>query len=530
MPRAQTILRQTRTARERFTRSLRAAPIHPAIARKRADEQPTSLVKLVPGTRMQFLPIFFKLQARPCLVVGGTEAAARKVRLLSKAGAKVTVVAPQLVEALQRDADAGRLTVRLREFERQDLQGQWLVVVASDDRAHARSVAETAHQMNVPVNVVDQASLCSFIMPSIIDRSPMVVAVSTGGTAPVLARMMRTRLESMIPANFAALTAWAEQLRDRVRQHIPEARRRRVFWENNLEGRAGELALAGNPTAATEVLNAQLAEPDSGSRHIGEVYLVGAGPGDPDLLTLRALRLMQQADVVVYDRLVSAAVVDLTRRDATRIFAGKERGRHAIPQENINTLLVRLAREGNRVLRLKGGDPFIFGRGGEEIDTLSAEGVPFQVVPGITAASGCAAYAGIPLTHRDYAQTCVFVTGHLKDDRVNLDWQALNRPRQTIVIYMGLIGLPRICAELIEHGVSAQTPAALVQQGTTAAQRVFTGTLKTLPGLVADGEAKAPTLIIIGEVVRLRDKLAWFQGSDAAGNAFARAPGNDQGA
>ena len=284
--------------------------------------------------------------------------------------------------------------------------------------------------------------------------------------------------------------------------------KRRIFWESALEGVIAEKVLTGDESSAETMLQQMLENEDNIQR--GEVYLVGAGPGDPDLLTFRALRLMQKADVVVYDNLVSKPILEMTRRDATRIYAGKKRAEHTMPQEQINELLVRLAKDGKRVLRLKGGDPFIFGRGGEEIETLAEHGIPFQVVPGITAASGVAAYAGIPLTHRDHAQSCIFVTGHLKDDSMNLDWNALARPKQTIVVYMGLLGLERLCVELIAHGMPDSTPAAIVQQGTTQNQRVITGTLGTLPENAQVEELHAPTLIIVGGVVTLREKLAWY--------------------
>jgi uroporphyrin-III C-methyltransferase/precorrin-2 dehydrogenase/sirohydrochlorin ferrochelatase len=380
-------------------------------------------------------------------------------------------------------------------------------------------VAELADARGIPVNVVDDPALCRFIMPAIVDRSPVVAAISTGGASPVLARLIRGRLEALIPAAFGRLAALAGEFRDEVKARIGDATRRRVFWERVLAGPIAELTYAGRDRDARESLSKALDELDrvgddaGAAGATGEVYLVGAGPGDPDMLTFRALRLMQQADVVVHDRLVSQRVLDLTRRDAPRIYAGKQRASHALPQESINALLVRLAREGKRVLRLKGGDPFIFGRGGEEIESLAAQGIPFQVVPGITAAAGCAAYAGIPLTHRDHAQSCVFVTGHLKDGTVALDWKHLVQERQTIVIYMGLVGLPVICRELIGHGMDADTPAALIEQGTTEDQRVFTATVATLSESVARAEVRAPTLIIIGSVVRLREKLGWFETS-----------------
>jgi uroporphyrin-III C-methyltransferase/precorrin-2 dehydrogenase/sirohydrochlorin ferrochelatase len=359
------------------------------------------------------------------------------------------------------------------------------------------------------VNVVDQPALCSFILPSIIERAPLVVAVSSGGAAPVLARLLRARLETLIPAGYGRLATLAGAFRDRVKARFKPQERRR-FWERTLQGPIAELVFSGRDAEARKALQAALDDTRLAFGG-GEVSLVGAGPGDPDLLTFRALRLMQQADVVVYDRLVSQPVLDLVRLAAERIYAGKERAKHTLPQEDISHLLVRLAREGKRVVRLKGGDPFIFGRGGEEIDTLAAEGIPFQVVPGITAAAGCASYAGIPLTHRDCAQSVVFVTGHLQNGSMDLNWRALAQPRQTIVFYMGLVGVDVLCRELVTHGLPASTPAALIQQGTTPQQRVLTGSLGTLPGIVRQSNVKAPTLIIIGEVVKLRERLNWFE-------------------
>jgi uroporphyrin-III C-methyltransferase/precorrin-2 dehydrogenase/sirohydrochlorin ferrochelatase len=366
------------------------------------------------------------------------------------------------------------------------------------------------------VNVVDNPALCTFIMPAILDRSPLLVAISSGGASPVLARILRGKLEATIPQGYGRLAAFAGRFRNTVKASIADPAKRRAFWEDVLEGAIAEKVLAGDEAAAEAMLHGLLL---GGTQPTGEVYLVGAGPGDPDLLTLRALRLMQKADVVLYDNLVSESIVAMTRRDATRIFVGKQRAAHTMPQEEINELLVRFAREGKRVLRLKGGDPFIFGRGGEEIETLAGHGIPFQVVPGITAASGVAAYAGIPLTHRDHAQSCTFVTGHLKDGSMNLDWDALARPNQTVVVYMGLHGLEMLCAKLIEHGLPDSTPAAIVQQATTQNQRVVTGTLATLPGLAQEEKLQPPTLIIVGGVVALREKLAWFDPNKSASPA-----------
>ena len=460
---------------------------------------------------MDFLPIFLNLKGRDCVVIGGGEIAARKIGLLLEAGAQVRVYAPALGATLGRLAREGKLRHSAQVFAPEQLDEAVLAIAATDKEAVNRSVYEAAKARRIPVNVVDHPELSSFIMPSIIDRSPVVAAVSTSGASPVLARLIRARLETLIPAGFGRLASLAASVRDQVKSRIRQPERRRVFWEEVLGGYIAELVYSGQDAAARAALQSKLDAVDSDATVTGEVYLVGGGPGDPELLTFRALRLMQQADVVVYDRLVSPEVLNLVRRDAVRIYAGKERDLHTLPQEDINQLLVRLAREGKRVVRLKGGDPFIFGRGGEEIDTLAQEGIPFQVVPGITAAAGCAAYAGIPLTHRDLAQSVVFVTGHLKDGTVNLNWRALAQPRQTVVFYMGLHGVETICRELVRHGLPIATPAALVQQGTTRHQRVLTGTLDTLPSIVDRAGVKPPTLIIVGEVVTMREKLKWFE-------------------
>ena len=459
---------------------------------------------------MDYLPIFMKISGRDCLLVGAGAVGARKAALLIEAGAKLRVVSPQAGAAIREHAAAGRVTLSERGFEEGDLDGAWLVIAATADRALNARVAAAAEARRIPVNVVDTPALCGFVLPSILDRSPLVAAISTGGAAPVLARLLRARLETLVPAAFGRLALIAGRFRERVKTRIAGADDRRRFWERVLDGPIAELVYAGREREAEQALEAALADEAllTGS---GEVYLIGAGPGDPDLLTFRALRLLQRADVVVHDRLVSKEVLALARRDADRVYAGKKRDHHFLPQETINQLLVRFAREGRRVARLKGGDPFIFGRGGEEIDTLAAEGIPFQVVPGITAAAGCGAYAGIPLTHRDHAQGCVFVTGHLRDGSVDLNWPALAQPRQTLVFYMGLHGLPVICRQLVAHGMPETTPAALVEQGTTARQRVITGTLATLPERVATQSVRAPTLIIVGEVVALRERLSWFE-------------------
>ncbi len=460
---------------------------------------------------MDFLPLFHNLRGRRVLVVGGGEIALRKARLLAEAGACLQVVAPQIEDELRDLVKAGGGELRLRGSRAEDLDGCVLVIAATDDEVLNARVSGDAGQRSLPVNVVDAPALCSVIFPAIVDRSPLMVAVSSGGDAPVLTRLMRARLETLIPAAYGRLAGLAQRFRERVKRRFADVQQRRVFWEEVFQGPVAERVLAGRDAEAERLLLSALE--GSQERHLGEVYLVGAGPGDPDLLTFRALRLMQQADVVLYDRLVAPAIVDMCRRDAERIYVGKRRSEHALPQEQINQQLVALAKQGKRVLRLKGGDPFIFGRGGEEIEELAAEGIAFQVVPGITAASGCASYAGIPLTHRDYAQSVRFVTGHLKDHSCDLPWVDLVAPGQTLVFYMGLVGLPLICEQLIRHGRAADTPAALIQQGTTRNQRVFTGTLANLPQLVAQHKVHAPTLVIVGEVVTLRQKLAWFEGA-----------------
>lgn len=475
---------------------------------------------------MEFLPIFLNISGRPCLVVGGGEVAARKIEMLCGAGARVRVVSPALCSGVSQQVEQGSVEYHAGTFSESDLEGCELVIAATDDAAVNRQVAELARSRRIPVNVVDDPEQGSFIVPSIIDRSPVVAAVSTGGRSPVLARLVRARLETLIPAAYGRLADLAARWRERVQARFSNSAERKAFWEQVLGGAVAEMVFSGQEELAEKALEKALSGDEAAIARTGAVYLVGAGPGDPDLLTFRALRLMQQADVVVYDRLVSPQVMSLVRRDAELVYVGKERDKHTLPQEQINDLLVKLAKQGKRVVRLKGGDPFVFGRGGEEIETLSAEGVPFQVVPGITAAAGCAAYSGIPLTHRDFSQTLNLVTGHLKDGTTNLNWPALAQPNQTTVFYMGLKGLPIICAELIRHGLPEQTPIALVQKGTTPQQKVFIGTLGTMPALVEGATIKPPTLIIVGEVVRLHDKLAWFD--PEAGIGQPRNPSAEQ--
>lgn len=462
------------------------------------------------GLNVDFLPIFMNVQGQNCLVIGGGKIASRKVFMLLRAGATVSVVSPELCQDLTIRQNEGEITHIDRLFEDSDLEGCKIVIAATDDNTVNSHVSELAKAKGIPVNVVDAPALCSFIVPSIIDRTPVQIAISTGGASPVLARLLRSRLETFIPAAYGRLATLVESFREKVKGKFSNTDDIRTFWEQILEGPVAENLIAGKDKVARDLLVTAV-ENATAPAERGEVYLVGAGPGDPDLLTFRALRLMQQADVVVYDRLVSQGVLDLVRRDAEMIYAGKERNKHTLPQESINALLVRLAKEGKKVLRLKGGDPFIFGRGGEEIETLTEENVSFQVVPGITAAAGCSSYAGIPLTHRDYVQSCMFVTGHLKDGSTDLNWNAIAQPNQTVVFYMGLQTVKELCKELIAHGLSSSTPAALIEKGTTQDQRVHIGDLTTLHEIVEKNNVKAPTLIIVGEVVLLHDKLNWFE-------------------
>lgn len=458
---------------------------------------------------MDYLPLFFDLRGKDCLVVGGGAIATRKARLLVKAGARVTVVAPDVeTELAQLAVDSGGQVLR-QTYDASLLVAPVLVVSATDVEVVNRQVSADCHARRLPVNVVDSPALCSVITPAIVDRSPLILAASSGGESPVLARIVRAQLEASFPAAYGRLAKFASRFRDAVKERFADGEMRRRFWESVLNGEVAEQVLAGNESQAQAVLESRLQQGACDSQ--GEVYLVGAGPGDPDLLTFKALRLMQQAEVVLYDRLVSEPILEMVRRDADRIYVGKRRSDHSMPQEQINQLLLRLAQEGKRVLRLKGGDPFIFGRGGEEIDLLAAHQIAFQVVPGITAASGCAAYAGIPLTHRDYSSSVRFITGHLKDGVVNFDWREFVADRQTLVFYMGLLGLEQICQKLIEFGKPEDTPVALVERGTLPTQVVHVGDLQTMPELVKQREIHAPTLLIIGDVVKLHTSLGWYK-------------------
>ena len=456
---------------------------------------------------MDIFPISLKLQQQPCLIVGGGHIAYRKAVLLHKAGAVIHVIAP--------DIDANLLQL-VEESQGQYIQALYpaqiqlndyrLVIAATDDYAVNTQVFEDCEALKILVNSVDDPPHCRFMVPAIVDRSPLVISVASNGTSPVLSRQIRTQLETSIPHGMGKLAEFSGKWRAAVKAKISNPDERRVFWEDLYASPLKEQVFHDNLVEADRLIEQALLEWKTPK---GEVYLVGAGPGDPELLTLKALRLMQQADVVIYDRLVSPAIMELCRRDATKIYVGKARSNHAVPQEGINALLVEYASKGQRVCRLKGGDPFIFGRGGEEIQELFAAGVPFQVEPGITAASGCSAYAGIPLTHRDYAQSVRFLTGHLKEGSPELPWDELVYQNQTLVLYMGLVGLEKICEKLIEHGQRPDMPVALISKGTTPEQKVLVGTLADIASKVEENHIQAPTLTIIGDVVSLREQLQW---------------------
>ena len=456
---------------------------------------------------MDYLPLFAELRSRPVLVVGGGDIAARKISLLHRAGADVHVVARKLCEELEALHQQKKLNWLATEFDEQQLDTVFLVIAATNDNALNQRVYDTAEQRQKLVNVVDDQARCSFIFPSIVDRSPLVVAISSGGKAPVLARFWREKLESLLPASLGEVARIAGEWRDRVKQHLPDVTQRRYYWERLFAGRFTALVAAGRQQEAEKIAAQELQQHSTPK---GEIYLVGAGPGDPGLLTLRGLQVLQLADVVLYDYLVSDEILDLTRRDAERICVGKRAGAHLVIQEETNRLLVRLAQEGKRVVRLKGGDPFIFGRGGEELQVAAEAGIPFQVIPGITAAAGATAYAGIPLTHRDHAQSVLFITGHCQPGS-ELDWPSLARARQTLAIYMGAMNAQTISRELIAHGREPRTPVAIISRGTRADQQVIKGTLAGLDELAQ--QAPSPALLVIGEVVLLQDQLAWFQTS-----------------
>ena len=465
---------------------------------------------------MNYFPVFFDLTGQKVLIVGGGEVAVRKISLLERTGALISVVAPDIAPELMSRAAAGKVKLFIREFSPDDLQGARLVIVATSRRAVNRWIASLSESRNIPVNVVDDAASSRFIVPAIIDRDPVLVAVSTGGASPVLARRLRERLEALIPAGIGELASWLRALREATRRKLRGSGARRRFFEAIVDGPAARRFIAGDKQGATRMARRLLAATSAAPRAAGEVTLVGAGPGDPELLTLKGLRALQDADVILHDRLVPPAVLDLARRDAQRICVGKAAGNIGSTQQEINALLIEHANQGKRVVRLKGGDPFVFGRGGEELQALAAARINFSVVPGITAALGAAAYAGIPLTHREHAHSVTFVTGHGQGHGPEPDWRALAMPGATAVFYMGLARLDRIVEMLLAHGAPGTRPAGIVAQGTASDQRVVTATLATIRSIASGANLQAPALLIVGDVVGLHSSLAWFNTEAAA--------------
>ncbi|PKM22278.1 MAG: uroporphyrinogen-III C-methyltransferase [Gammaproteobacteria bacterium HGW-Gammaproteobacteria-14] len=459
---------------------------------------------------MDYLPVAWRLRDQLALIVGGGEIALRKARLLARAGARLRVVSPEVEAELDALAVQSGGEVIVARYIAEHLHGVTLAIGATDDMSVNQQLHQDALHVGVPVNVVDNPPLCTFIFPAIVDRDPLLISISSGGASPVLARWARSKIETLLPTRLGELASLMGRFRKPLAAKLPQIGARRLFWEGLLDGALMETVLAGRTADAEQLLQAAVDDADVETLSRGEVYLVGAGPGDPDLMTFRALRLLQKADVVLYDRLVGAGILELARRDADLVYVGKARDQHVVPQEDINNLLVHYARQGKKVCRLKGGDPFIFGRGGEELDSVVEAGIPFQVVPGVTAAAGCAAYAGIPLTHRDHAQSVRFVTGHRKDKSVDLPWASLITPGETLVFYMGLVSLSQICQGLLGAGMDPNMPAAMVSRGTLADQQVLMGSLTTLPDIIAKAEVAAPSLLIIGTVVTLHPRYRWF--------------------
>lgn len=466
---------------------------------------------------MRLFPAFFYTDNAHVTVFGGGEEARRKVRLLAKTTAQITVIIDTEIDPGFAQEFAGRITIAPREMAGQALDRSKFAIIACRTPENCDQSIIWAREYGIPINVVDQPEECDFTVPSILERGEIVAAVGSGGAAPVLAKRVRTSLEALMPQNMGPLSELARDFRPRVYQVLDDGTKRRQFWEAALNGAPAELALDGKFDDARAAMEALLQDIASPTNQLGTVHIVGAGPGDPELLTLKAFRLIQNADIVFHDRLVSDEVMDLVRRDATRISVGKAKANHSVPQAEIHELMIKAANEGQRVVRLKGGDPFVFGRGGEEVEALREAGIHASVVPGISAALGCAASAGLPLTHRDHAQTLTFVTGHAKSGDVpDLDWQALARPAQTVVVFMGVGTAPKISEHLIHAGRAASTPVAVIENGTRSNEiRVF-GTLAELPQLIERAGIKGPALLVIGEVSAIPAEALAQLSSEAA--------------
>jgi len=461
---------------------------------------------------VDYLPIFVNIKQQHCLIIGGGAVAARKADLFIKSGAIVTVIAPELKTEMKHHLEHGYVSWHPAEFSIEvmaTVPKPKYVISATDDQVVNQAVYQYCKTYEIPVNVADQTEYCDFILPAIVDRSPVTIAVSTGGRSPILARLMKARLEALIPAGFGSLADLLGRYRNKVKQVLSSGDERKAFWENLLQSAFVDKATQGRSEDAESILKTHLeqAEKSGQAMPAGEVYLIGAGPGDPDLMTFKGLRLLQQADVILYDRLVAPEIVEMARREAERIYVGKKDKYHAMPQGDISQLMVNLAKQGKRVARLKGGDPYIFGRGAEEAELLVKNDIPFEVVPGITAAAGCSAYAGFPLTHREFSQSVSLVTGHQQEGTNEVDYGRLAHSGDTMVFYMGVKNAPKIQEGLISHGLSENTPAAIIEKGTTADQRVVITTLGELSEAIQTSHIKPPALLVVGEVIQVRERL-----------------------
>ncbi len=460
---------------------------------------------------MDFLPIFLDVKNSKIIIDGGTMVAARRAERALQAGARVFVFDPKLSDEFSPLLDNKNLTHIPRLAKEEDFLGCKIAFGASEDENRDRFLVKAAKKAGALVNIADKPEFCDFISPSIVDRNPLIIAISSSGKTPVIARILRARIEALIPPIYGDLASFLGKFREIIANKITNSTNRRYFWEKIIDGSVADKFLTGDENGAKSLLMEKLkkAQREEKDKKIGEVFLVGAGPGDPDLLTFRALRLMQRADIVLYDRLVSEDILNLVRRDAERINVGKLPKNHTMPQEEITALMIKLAKSGKKVLRLKGGDPFMFGRGGEEIEQLCEHNIDFQIIPGISAAVGASAYGGIPLTHRDYAQSCIFVTAHGKDGKLDLDWKAILRPFQTVVIYMGMANLQILTKEFINHGADPKMSAAIIENATRKTQRIIIADINSLYEKAKQANIKGPAIIIIGDVVKLHSQLKW---------------------
>lgn len=455
---------------------------------------------------MEYLPVFAQLKGRPCLVVGGGSVAERKVDQLLLAGAKITVLSKNMTKRLKELHSEGKIKYEVGPFSRANLVENWLVIAATDSRSANKKVAEAAEAEKRLCNVVDDPELCSFIMPAIVDRDPIMIAVGSNGQSPVISRWVKGIIESVLPARLGVLGRLAGHWRGPVREAIEDTEQRRRFWEHMIDGPIPEQIFAGQD--CTNTLDAALKQwKEKTGSHAGQVYIVGAGPGSPDLITLRGRQLLSQAEVVLYDRLISTEVLAYARRDAKLISVGKTPGQPSITQKQINRLMVQLVKEGKRVCRLKGGDPMVFGRAGEELEALAEAELPFQIVPGVSAVEGCAAYAGIPLTHRDMAHSVVLTTGQTQDGVVDLSGF---KPGQTLALYMGVARYAAVEKQLVDNGHDPDTPVVIVERGTTTEQRVIATVLRTLVKATKKFEVSPPALLLVGETIRYAERYSWF--------------------